>query len=118
MFKTHFSRSRPYVSDPSITPCVAAEKGADLQSYPSAHSTMAYAMGVVLAHLLPSQAPAILERARLYTENRIRCGAHHRSDTVAGQVLGTVVAVQLLQNPVFAKQVQAARAELNAAGLF
>lgn len=117
VFKNHFKRPRPYITDPTISLCVAAESGGELQSYPSGHATMAYSMGVILAHLIESEAPAIMERAKLYAENRMRCGVHHRSDTVAGQVLGTLVAVQLLQNAEFQQMFSASRQELLAAGL-
>jgi acid phosphatase (class A) len=117
VFKNHFKRPRPYITDPTITLCVAAETGGELQSYPSGHATMAYSMGVILAHLIEPQAAAIMERAKLYAENRMRCGVHHRSDTVAGQVLGTLVAVQLMQNAEFQTMFEASRQELLAAGL-
>jgi hypothetical protein len=37
---------------------------------------------------------------------------HFRSDIMAGQDLGTVVAVRLMQDPRFAAEMDAARAEL------
>lgn len=117
VFKNHFQRPRPYITDPTISLCVQAEEGGDLASYPSGHATMAYSMGVTLAHLLPKQASKIMQRTQLYAENRMRCGAHHRSDIVAGQVLGTLIAVELLQNAKFQEMVVKARQELNAAGL-
>ncbi len=117
VFKNYFKRSRPYVTDPTISLCVAAESGGERQSYPSGHATMAYSMGVVLAHLIEPQAVAIMARTQLYAENRIRCGVHHRSDIVAGQVLGTLVATQLLQSAEFQKMFAASRQELLAAGL-
>ncbi len=117
VFKNHFQRPRPYIIDPTISLCFEAEQGGDLASYPSGHATMAYSMGVTLAHLLPKQASKILLRAQLYAENRIRCGAHYRSDIVAGQVLGTLIAVELLQNASFQEMVVKAMQELSAAGL-
>lgn len=117
VFKNHFQRPRPYITDPTISLCVQAEQGGDLASYPSGHATMAYSMGVILAHLLPTQASKIMQRAQLYAFNRMRCGAHHRSDIVAGQVLGTLIAVELLQNTNFQEMVAKAMQELSAAGL-
>jgi acid phosphatase (class A) len=117
VFKNHFQRPRPYITDPTISLCVQAEEGGDLASYPSGHATMAYSMGVTLAHLLPKQASKIMQRTQLYAENRMRCGAHHRSDIVAGQVLGTLIAVELLQNAKFQEMIVKAMQELNAAGL-
>lgn len=117
MFKKHFQRPRPYVTDPTIELCTEKEKGKEFASYPSGHSTMAYSMGVILAHMMPNRAPALLDRSRLYAENRIRCGAHHRSDIVAGQVLGTIVAIELLKNPTFQKMLADSQRELRMAGL-
>jgi acid phosphatase (class A) len=45
------------------------------------------------------------------------CGVHHRSDIIAGQVLGSLVAIQLMQNMEFQKMMQAAKQELRRAGL-
>jgi hypothetical protein len=40
---------------------------------------------------------------------------HFRSDIVAGQQFGTVLALRLMQNPQFQAQMNLARAELSAA---
>jgi acid phosphatase (class A) len=45
------------------------------------------------------------------------CGAHYPSDIEASHVLGTELAMLMLENPGFRVQFQAARAELIAAGL-
>jgi len=116
-FKNHFMRKRPYIVDASIQPCVEPEKGGDFASYPSGHATMGFSMGVVLANLIPERAPEILERARQYAENRMICGAHHLSDIIAGQTLGTIVAIELMKNTIFHQQMEATRSELKAAGL-
>jgi acid phosphatase (class A) len=117
IFKNHFMRERPYVADTSIQPCVAPEKGADRASYPSGHSAMGFSMGVVLANLTPERAPEILQRAQQYAKNRMICGAHHLSDIIAGQVLGTMIAVELMKNVTFRQQMDSAQSELRAAGL-
>lgn len=117
LFKNHFMRKRPYITDKSIVTCVAPEDGGDYASYPSGHATMGFSMGVILAHLIPEKSAAIMERANLYAENRLLCGVHHRSDIIAGQVLGTLVAVELMQNNTFQNMLQAAKQELRNAGL-
>lgn len=45
------------------------------------------------------------------------CGMHFRSDTIAGQQFGTIMAIRLMQNPQFQADMAAARAELVAAHL-
>ena len=74
-------------------------------------------MGEVLANLMPDHAQAILARSAQFAENRLICGFHFRSDIVAGQQFGTIMALRLMQNPQFAADMDAARAELRAAHL-
>ncbi len=110
--KTFFHRDRPYAVDPALKTCTPVKPGKTSNSYPSGHSTMAYSMGIVLASLVPARSQAILARASEYAENRLVCGVHFRSDIAAGEQFGTVLALRLMQNPVFQAQMEAARAEL------
>ena len=113
--KKYFRRNRPWVLDPGLQSC---SRGDDPQSsYPSGHSTMGYSMAVVLASLMPEKAPAILARASDFAHSRLVCGVHYRSDIVAGEALGTAIAVMLLHNPQFKPEYDAAEAELKAAHL-
>lgn len=109
--KAAFGRSRPWVVDPTLVGCDHADDKPK-SSYPSGHTTMGYAMAVVLADLIPDRSQAILARAQEYAEDRLVCGVHFRSDIVAGQALGTAVAVQLLHAPAFQADLEAARREL------
>jgi acid phosphatase (class A) len=115
--KTEFHRKRPWVVDPSIQTCAPHRPSQDMQSYPSGHTTVGYGMGVVLANLMPSHAQAILGRSAQFAENRIICGMHFRSDIVAGQQFGTIMAIRLMQNPQFQSDMAAAKTELQAAHL-
>jgi acid phosphatase (class A) len=110
--KKFFHRDRPWIVDSSIASCEMHAPGPARTSYPSGHATLAFSTGVVLAALMPDKAQAILERAREYAENRLVCGMHFRSDITAGQDLGTIVAVRLMQDPRFAAEMDVARAEL------
>lgn len=111
--KDFFKRNRPWIADPSFKSCSKGDK--PQSSYPSGHSTMGYSFAVVLASMVPAESQAILARAAEYAENRLVCGMHYRRDIVAGEALGTAVAVQLLQNPAFQAEVTAAAKELRAA---
>jgi len=115
--KAYFHRLRPYGADPSLKTCepVKPGKAAKLNSYPSGHSTLAFSMGVVLADLMPAKSQAILARSGQYAERRLVCGVHYRSDIVAGQQFGTILAMRLMENPAFRAQMEKARAELQAA---
>jgi len=113
--KAHFARKRPWIVDPSFKSCSKDDE--PLSSYPSGHATMGFSMAVVLADLAPERAPALLARAADYANSRLVCGMHFRADIVAGQVLGTEVAGDLLRNPRFRADRDAAEAELQAAHL-
>ena len=113
--KAYFHRDRPWIVDSSIRTCVAAKPGPAANSYPSGHTSLGFAMGVVLASLVPEKSQIILARAAEFGEHRLVCGVHFRSDIVAGQEFGTVLALRLMQKPAFKADMEAARAELRAA---
>jgi acid phosphatase (class A) len=110
--KSFFRRDRPWIVDPSIKTCTPIKPGPAANSYPSGHATLAFSMGVVLASLVPEKSQAILRRAEKYAENRLVCGVHFRSDIVAGQQYGTVLALRLMENPEFKALMDTSRAEL------
>jgi membrane-associated phospholipid phosphatase len=110
--KAFFHRERPYSTDPSLKTCTPVKPGKAANSYPSGHASLAFSMGVVLASLMPEKSQAILARSAEYAERRLVCGVHFRSDIVAGQQFGTVLALRLMQNPQFQAQMKLARAEL------
>jgi acid phosphatase (class A) len=110
--KDYFQRNRPWVIDPSLKSC--AQSDAAKSSYPSGHATLAYSMTFVLSALVPKKSEALMARAKQYSENRLVCGMHYRRDIVAGQILGTDVALDLMQNRTFQQEFDAAKAELRA----
>ena len=112
IFKRHFNRRRPYQVDTSIIPCQPPKNFDINASDPSGHTTMAFSSAVILADLLPDYAPAILQRAELFGQHRIVCGAHHPFDVRSGQVLGTLIGITLLKSPALQAQLDAARSEL------
>ena len=113
--KAYFHRNRPWIVDASIKTCVPVKPGPAATSYPSGHTSLGFAMGVVLASLMPEKAQIILARSSEFAEHRLVCGMHFRSDIVAGQEFGTVVAIRLMQNSGFKLEMDSARAELRAA---
>ena len=66
---------------------------------------------------LPDKAQAILARSSQFAQNRFVCGVHFRSDIGAGEAIGTVIGLELLQNAQFRVEYDAAAAELSAAHL-
>jgi acid phosphatase (class A) len=115
--KRYFLRNRPWAIDPTLVACDYKPNAAPLTSYPSGHATLGYSTGFILAALMPDKAQAILARAHEYAYSRLICGAHYPSDIEASHVLGTEVAMLMLENPGFHAQFEAARAELRSAGL-
>jgi acid phosphatase (class A) len=115
--KGEFHRDRPWIVDSTIQTCAPHKLSQDHASYPSGHSTVGFAMGIVLAHLMPEHAGAILARSQRFAENRLVCGFHFRSDIVAGQEFGTLLALRLMQNARFQQEMAASAAELKRTGL-
>lgn len=115
--KRYFQRNRPWAIDPSLVACDYRPNAPPLTSYPSGHATLSYSEGYILAALMPEKAQAILARAEDYAYSRVVCGAHYASDIEASHVLGTELAMKMMQNPRFSADFEAARAELKAAGL-
>jgi len=113
--KSYFHRDRPWIVDASIKTCVPVKPGPAATSYPSGHTSLGFAMGVVLASVVPEKSQVILARASEFGEHRLVCGMHFRSDIVAGQEFGTALALTLMQKPEFKAAMEAARAELRAA---
>jgi acid phosphatase (class A) len=110
--KAFFHRDRPYTVDSSLKTCTPTKPGKAANSYPSGHATLAFSMGIVLAQVLPSKSQAVLARSKEYAENRLVCGVHYRSDIVAGQQFGTVLALRLMENAAFKSQMDLAMTEL------
>jgi acid phosphatase (class A) len=113
--KSYFHRDRPWIVDASIQTCVPVKPGPAANSYPSGHTSLGFAMGVVLASLMPEKSQVILARSSEFAELRLVCGVHFRSDIVAGQQYGTILALRLMEKPEFRADMEAARAELRAA---
>lgn len=112
--KALFARKRPWVTDPTIKTCDPDDK--PLTSYPSGHASYGYSLAMTYAVLMPDKAQAFMSRAADYAFSREVCGAHYPSDTQASQALSAAVVTALLKNPEFQAKLDAARAELKAAG--
>jgi acid phosphatase (class A) len=110
--KKYFHRVRPYRADPTVKTCAATDPNKAANSYPSGHATIAFSTAVVLSALMPAKSQAIMARASQFAQTRLICGVHFRSDIVAGQQYGTIIALRLMENPVFQDQMAKARAEL------
>lgn len=107
--KEKFDRPRPYVVEPRLKPVI---EHLDSKAYPSGHATWSYAVGFVLADMLPERRAQILSRAAEFADNRVVAGVHYPSDVDAGRVSGSVLAAFLFASPVFREDEKVATAEL------
>jgi acid phosphatase (class A) len=107
--KVGFARPRPFTAEPRLAPILERPRSA---SYPSGHSTWAYAAGLVLADMVPERRAEILARAAEYAHNRVVAGVHYPSDVQAGQLAGTALAAMLFACPHFQAEQKAATVEL------
>ena len=109
--KTYWHRTRPFVG--TNLPICTSPDGLGLHaSYPSGHTTAGYGMALLLAHLMPEHATALLQRGRVFGESRIVCGAHWKSDVQAGYLNASSLMDALLANPDLQDDLTAARREL------
>lgn len=112
--KRLYGRSRPYKVDPGET-CGVLPATEDNFDYPSGHAALGWALGLVLAEMLPERSTAILVRGRAVGDGRIVCGVHNSSSVMAGQTIGAALVAAEQRNPDFQADFAAAKAELEAA---
>jgi acid phosphatase (class A) len=91
--KYQFKRPRPFLTDPTLKPCLKLEK---TYAYPSGHTTMARLYARVLAHMYPERAEAFMQRGDEISMHRVLGGVHHPSDIVAGKKLGDAMAKEIV----------------------
>ena len=113
--KKTFPRKRPWAADPTIHACVTGEK--PMNSYPSGHGTLGYALALTMAQVMPQRADLLLARAKAYGYSREICGDHYPSDVQASEALATALIYTLLTKPEFQAKLEAARTELTSKGL-
>jgi acid phosphatase (class A) len=107
--KASWNRTRPYLADPTLHPCVAEPNNT---SYPSGHSTDAALWGTVFAHLFPEHAADFERRVHDTMWGRMVGGVHYPSDTVSGRMLGEAIGREMLKSRALQKDLEDVRAEL------
>ncbi|QDH25792.1 phosphatase PAP2 family protein [Neokomagataea tanensis] len=111
--KDFWHRTRPFVG--TSLPICTPFKGLGLHSsYPSGHTTAGFGMALLLAHLMPEHATAILQRGRVFGESRVVCGVHWKSDVQAGYLNASTEMDTLLADPAIQDDLAAAKQELEA----
>lgn len=89
VLKAATDRPRPYVVDPTLRTPAGKEPDS---SFPSGHTTVAFAGATVLAFDTPELAPYGYAFATLVGLSRIYEGVHYPTDVLAGAALGSLVA--------------------------
>jgi acid phosphatase (class A) len=114
--KAHYDRARPFVVNnaPVCTPG-GKDKQEKSLSYPSGHNAAGMAWALVLAEISPQHTDAIMARGQAYGLSRMVCNVHWYSDTVQGRYMGAYTVAKLHAEPAFRADVEAAKAELDAA---
>jgi acid phosphatase (class A) len=110
--KDVFKRRRPFLIDEGEI-CIPRSRGIEASlDYPSGHTTIGWAAGLILAQLAPDRADAILSRGRAYGESRAVCGVHNASAVEAGRTTGSIVVAALNGSPEFRSDMDQARVEI------
>ncbi len=113
--KNHYNRIRPFVHYNEHTCYTPDEAGLRHDgSYPSGHTSLAWAWALVLSDLAPERTNALLARGRAFGENRLVCNAHWQSDVLEGRAVGAGVFGQLQSDATYQADIQAARGEIAA----
>ncbi|WP_313172812.1 phosphatase PAP2 family protein [Stenotrophomonas sp.] len=111
--KTHYQRPRPFMVNNAPT-CTPDDEEALRKSgsYPSGHTAIGWAWGLILSEIDPDHATALIERGRNYGHSRLVCNVHWYSDVQQGQFMGAATVARLHDNPDFVADLAKARQEL------
>ena len=110
--KSRFMRNRPFVQFNEPTQIPKDEEALRTNSsYPSGHTTRAWALALVLAQINPERQGEILKRGYEYGESRVIVGFHFQSDVDAARIITSVLINQLNNNEEFKQQLAKAKAE-------
>lgn len=91
--KAAAGRKRPYDTDPTLP--VAIDKPGGSPSYPSGHTSAAFAAAIVLGYLMPERSKEFMDIATQASFARIYGGVHYPSDVAAGARIAATVALYL-----------------------
>ena len=110
--KRRIMRARPFVqfNEPTQIP-KDEEVLRKNSSYPSGHTTMGWAIALVLAQINPERQDEILKRGFEYGESRVIVGFHFQSDVDAARTITSVLINRLNINEDFKQQFSKAKAE-------
>ena len=110
--KARLMRVRPFMQFHEPTPVPEDEERLSTNSsYPSGHTTMGWAIALVLSDINPERQDEILQRGFEYGESRVIVGFHYQSDVDAARVITSTLVNRMHAKEDFVKQLQKAKAE-------
>jgi len=110
--KSRLMRIRPFMQFNEPTPVPEDEERLSKNSsYPSGHTTMGWAIALVLAEINPARQDEILKRGFEYGESRVIVGFHYQSDVDHARIITSALINRLHANSEFVEQLQKAKAE-------
>ena len=110
--KSRIMRARPFMQFNEPTPVPQdEEKLRNNSSYPSGHTTMGWAIALVLAEINPARQDEILKRGFEYGESRVIVGFHFQSDVDHARIITSALVNRLHANDDFIKNLQQAKDE-------
>jgi acid phosphatase (class A) len=86
--KNYYKRQRPFMTNGEAT--CAPETQARLRvngSYPSGHTAIGWAWGLILSEVVPERADGLIVRGRAFWVSRMICNVHWLSDVEAGRAI-------------------------------
>ena len=112
--KSRLMRARPFMLFNEPTPVPEDEERLRTNSsYPSGHTTMGWAIALVLSEINPDRQDEILKRGFEYGESRVIVGFHFQSDVDAARVITSALINRLHANDEFVQQLNKAKAEFS-----
>ena len=107
--KKQWNRTRPYDRKLGVEPCLERQVGT---SYPSGHSSSGAFWATLYSAAMPEYRTLFAEQMRETMWSRVLGGVHYPTDTQAGKMLGTLIAQQMLKNPLMQEDIKIIREEI------
>ncbi len=108
--KFQYNRLAPYKNATDIQPLIP---GNDLPSYPSEDAVVAAASREILKFIFPREVANVIAKAEEHKNSRLWAGANVQSDLSAGDSLGRIVALNVINEWAKKDKMGAANAQAN-----